>query len=148
MTEALIAELSKIGALQGHFPNLVRWQYKNTDKLMTQVAQELNVDGVIEGSIIREGDQVRINVQLIHGPTDNHLWTESYLRELRGILGLQSDVARAIADRSTDPTDRPGIRATIRYAEGRPGSTRCLSSWTLLLERGSTRGPREGARVL
>lgn len=97
MTEALIAELSRIGALRV-ISRTSAMGYKNTDKLMTQVAQELNVDGVIEGSIIRDGDQVRITVQLIHGATDNHVWAENYQRELRGILGLQSDVARAIAN--------------------------------------------------
>jgi serine/threonine protein kinase/tetratricopeptide (TPR) repeat protein len=96
MTEALIAELSRIGALRV-ISRTSSMQYKNTDKLMTQVASELNVEGVIEGSMFREGDQVRITVQLIHGPTDNHLWTESYQREVRGILRLQSDIARAIA---------------------------------------------------
>jgi tetratricopeptide (TPR) repeat protein len=55
------------------------------------------VDGLIEGSVLREGDAVRISIQLIHGPSDRHLWAESYQRELRGILALQSDVARAIA---------------------------------------------------
>ena len=97
MTEALIAELARIGALRV-ISRTSAMSYKNTDKLMMQIAQELNVDGVIEGSIMRDGDQVRISVQLIHGPTDRHLWAENYVRELRGILGLQSDVARAIAN--------------------------------------------------
>ena len=96
MTEALIAELSRIGALRV-ISRTSAMQYKNTDKLMTQIARELNVDGVIEGTIVREGGQVRIAVQLIHGATDNHLWTQSYVRELRNILGLQSDVALSIA---------------------------------------------------
>ena len=96
MTEALITELSRIGALRV-ISRTSAMGYKNTDKRMIQIAQELNVDGVIEGSIMRDGDRVRISVQLIHGPTDNHLWAENYVRELRGILGLQSDVARAIA---------------------------------------------------
>jgi TolB-like protein/Flp pilus assembly protein TadD len=97
MTEALIAELSRIGALRV-ISRTSAMQYKNTDKLVTQVAKELNVDGLIEGSIAREGNQVRVSVQLIQGSTDAHLWTETYLRESPGILALQSDVARAIAD--------------------------------------------------
>jgi len=97
MTEALIAELSRIGALRV-ISRTSAMQYKNTGKLMTQVARELNVDGVIEGSIAREANQVRISVQLIEGATDGHLWSENYLREATGILGLQSDVARAVAD--------------------------------------------------
>ena len=96
MHEALTAELSKISALKV-ISRTSTVRYKDTDKPMPQIARELGVTGLIEGSVLREGDQVRITVQLIHGPSDRHLWAESYQRELRGILTLQSDVARAIA---------------------------------------------------
>ncbi|HEX9764599.1 MAG TPA: tetratricopeptide repeat protein, partial [Candidatus Acidoferrales bacterium] len=96
MTEALTAELSKISALKV-ISRTSAMQYKGVKKPAPQIAQELGVNGLIEGSVVREGDQVRITVQLIHGPTDKHLWAESYQRELRGILALQSEVARAIA---------------------------------------------------
>jgi serine/threonine-protein kinase len=96
MTEALIAELSKISALKVISRTSVM-QFKGAKKPLPQIARELAVDGVIEGSVVWEGDQVRITVQLIHGPTDRHLWAESYQRELRGVLALQSEVARAIA---------------------------------------------------
>ncbi len=96
MHEALTAELSKISALRV-ISRTSAMRYRNTDKPMPQIAQELGVDGLIEGSVAREGDQVRITVQLIHGPTDNHLWAESYQRELRSILALQGEVAQAIA---------------------------------------------------
>ncbi len=98
LTEALITELSKISALKV-VSRTSAMQYKGVKKPMPQIARELGVDGVVEGSVAREGDQVRITVQLIHGPTDKHLWAESYQRELRGILALQSEVARAIARR-------------------------------------------------
>jgi serine/threonine-protein kinase len=96
MTEALIAELSKVKALKV-ISRTSAMRYKGTDKSMPQIARELDVDALIEGSVAHEGDQVRITVQLIHGPTDKHLWAESYQRELRGVLALQSQVARAIA---------------------------------------------------
>ena len=96
MHEALTAELSKISALRV-ISRTSAVRYKNTDKPMPQIARELGVNGLIEGSVAREGDQVRITVQLIHGPTDNHLWAESYQRELRNILALQGEVAQAIA---------------------------------------------------
>jgi TolB-like protein/Tfp pilus assembly protein PilF len=96
MTEALIAELSKISALKVISRTSVM-QYKGVKKPMPQVARELDVDGLIEGSLLREGDQVRITVQLIHGPTDKHLWARRFDRELRSILALHSDVAQAIA---------------------------------------------------
>lgn len=94
--EALISELSKISALKV-ISRTSATHFKNTDKPMPQIARELGVDGLIEGSVAREGDQVRIIVQLIHGPTDGHLWANSYHRELRDVLGLQSEVAHAIA---------------------------------------------------
>jgi serine/threonine-protein kinase len=96
MHEELIAELSKITALKV-ISRTSAMQYKGVKKPVPQIARELGVDGLIEGSVLREGEQVRITVQLIHGSTDKHLWAESYQRELRGILALQSEVARAIA---------------------------------------------------
>ncbi len=96
MHEALTAELSKISALKV-ISRTSAMRYKETDKAMPQIARELGVAGLIEGSVLREGDQVRITVQLIHGPSDKYLWAGSFDRELRGILALHSEVARAIA---------------------------------------------------
>jgi eukaryotic-like serine/threonine-protein kinase len=96
MHEALTAELSKIGALKV-ISRTSAMRYRGTDKPMPQIARELGVEGLIESSVLREGDQVRITVQLIHGPSDRYLWAQSFDRELRGILALHSDVARAIA---------------------------------------------------
>jgi tetratricopeptide (TPR) repeat protein len=72
-------------------------EYKGTKKHLPQIARELGVDGVVEGSVNREGDQVRLTVQLLDGPNDRHLWSEAYQRELRGILTLQREMAQAIA---------------------------------------------------
>ena len=96
MTEALITELGNISALRVISHQSVM-QYKGTNKSVPQIARELNVEAIVEGSIIRAGDQVRITVQLIDGRTDRHLWAYSYQREMRGILSLQNDVAKAIA---------------------------------------------------
>ncbi len=96
LTEALITDLSKIGALRVISRTSVM-HYKGTKKTLPEVARELNVDGVIEGSVQRSGERVRITAQLIHAPTDTHLWAESYERELRDVLALEDDVARAIA---------------------------------------------------
>lgn len=96
MTEALITELGKISALRVISHQSVR-QYKSTKKSVPEIARELNVDAIVEGSIIRAGDQVRISVQLIEGRTDRHLWADNYQREMRGILSLQNDVAKSIA---------------------------------------------------
>jgi TolB-like protein/DNA-binding winged helix-turn-helix (wHTH) protein/Flp pilus assembly protein TadD len=96
MTEELIKSLGKIGSLHVTSRTSVM-RYKRTDKSLPQVARELNVDGIIEGTVQRSGDRVRITAHLIHAPTDRHLWAESYDRELKDVLTLQDEVARAIA---------------------------------------------------
>ena len=96
MTDALINELARITALKVISRTSVM-PYKRARKPMTQIASELAVDGVIEGSVLQEGDQVRISVKLIDGATDRHLWSDSYEGTLRSVLALQKDVARAVA---------------------------------------------------
>ena len=111
MTEALIANLGKIGALQVRSRTSIM-QYKDARKPLPEIARELNVDAVVEGSVMRVGEQVRITVQLIHAPTDTHLWVESYERDLRNVLALQSEVARAIA-RQIEITVTPDQEAQL-----------------------------------
>jgi tetratricopeptide (TPR) repeat protein len=116
MTEELITQLSKIGALKVISRTSVM-QYKATKKPLPQIARELGVDGIIEGSVEREGEQVRVTVQLLDGPNDRHLWAESYQRELRGILALQSEVARAVAQ---EVGAKLNAQEQIRLASARP----------------------------
>jgi serine/threonine-protein kinase len=97
MTEALIADLGQIEALRVISRTSVM-QYKGVKKPLPKIARELNVDAVIEGSVLRSGDRVRITAQLIQATTDRHLWAQSYQRDLHDILALQSDVAGAIAN--------------------------------------------------
>jgi TolB-like protein/Tfp pilus assembly protein PilF len=96
MTEALITELGKIRALRVISRQSVM-RYKGTDKPLPEIAVELKVDAVVEGSVLREGDQVRITAQLIRADPERHLWAESYQRDLSSVMVLQSEVARAIA---------------------------------------------------
>ncbi len=96
MHDELIANLAKIGALTV-ISRTSAMRYKGTDKSLPEIARELGVDAVIEGTVRRAGNQVRITVQLIEAATDKHLFAKSYQRELRDVLALQSDVARAIA---------------------------------------------------
>ena len=98
MTEELITNLAKISALKV-ISRTSMMQYKGTKKPLPQIAKELNVDAIIEGSVLREGGQVRITAQLIQASTDQHLWAESYQRDLRGVLALQGEIASAIADK-------------------------------------------------
>jgi TolB-like protein/Tfp pilus assembly protein PilF len=96
MTEALITELGQISALRVISRQSVM-QYKGIDKPLPEIARELDVDAVVEGSALREGDQVRITAQLIRADPERHLWAQSYERDLGSVLVLQSEVARAIA---------------------------------------------------
>jgi TolB-like protein/Tfp pilus assembly protein PilF len=109
MTEALIADLAKIGALRV-ISRTSAMRYKATEKSLPEIAAELDVDAVVEGSVLRAGERVRITAQLIHAESDTHLWAESYDRDLTDVLMLQSEVARAIADE---------IRVTVTPEEER-----------------------------
>jgi len=97
VTEALTTELAKIGGLRVISQESMT-RYKATMKPATEIARELRVDSVVEGSIRRVGNKVRISVQLIHTPTGRHLWANSYQGELRDILPLQREIAQAIAN--------------------------------------------------
>jgi len=96
MTDELTTRLANIGALRV-ISRTSAMRYKGAQKTIKEIARELNVDAVLEGSVLRSGDMVRISAQLIQASTDKHLWAESYERELRDILALQSDVARNVA---------------------------------------------------
>ncbi|MCH7910943.1 MAG: hypothetical protein IIB38_15180 [Candidatus Hydrogenedentes bacterium] len=97
LTDSITSELAKIRSLKV-ISNTSAVRYKNTDLTMPEIAKALGVDGLIEGSLFREGNDVRITVQLIHGPSDAHVWSESYTGTVTSIMQLQSEVALAIAD--------------------------------------------------
>jgi TolB-like protein/DNA-binding winged helix-turn-helix (wHTH) protein/Flp pilus assembly protein TadD len=97
MTDELITDLAQISALRVISRTSVM-VYKGARKPLPQIARELNVDAVVEGTVLRSGDQVRITAQLIEASTDKHLWSQSYEGELRDSLALQSRVATAVAD--------------------------------------------------
>ena len=96
LTEELITKLARISALRV-LSRTTAMHYKGVRKPLPEIARELQVDGVVEGTVLRSGEQVRISAQLIHAPTDTHLWADSYERNLRNVLSLQSEVAQAIA---------------------------------------------------
>jgi serine/threonine-protein kinase len=96
MTDALITDISQIGALKVICRNSVM-QYKGGKTPLRQIARDLNVDAVVEGSVVREGGRVRVTAQLIDASTNQNIWAESYERELTSILSLQKEVARSVA---------------------------------------------------
>jgi TolB-like protein/DNA-binding winged helix-turn-helix (wHTH) protein/Flp pilus assembly protein TadD len=96
MTDELITDLAQISALRVISRTSVM-VYKGARKPLPQIARELHVDAIVEGTVLRAGDQVRITAQLIDASTDKHLWSQSYEGDLRDTLALQDRVARAIA---------------------------------------------------
>ncbi len=107
MTDELTTELAQVSGLRV-ISRTSAMQYKATKKSLPQIARELNVDAVVEGSVVRSGDRVRITAQLVDATTDQHLWAQSYERDLRDILSLQSDIAHGVASE---------VRAALRPSE-------------------------------
>ena len=96
MTDELITNLAKIGALRVTSRTTVTL-YKHTSKTLPEIARELNVDGIVEGSIVRSGQHVRVTAQLILASSDQHLWADTYDRNLGDALNLQNEIAGSIA---------------------------------------------------
>ncbi len=96
MTEELTTSLAQVGALK-IISRTSSMQYKGTKKTLPEIGRELGVDAVLEGSVLRAGKRVRVTAQLIRAATDEHLWAQSYDRDLQDVLALQSGVARLIA---------------------------------------------------
>jgi TolB-like protein/DNA-binding winged helix-turn-helix (wHTH) protein/Flp pilus assembly protein TadD len=112
MTDELISYLGQISELRVISRTSVM-AYKHARKPLPQIARELNVDAVVEGTVLRSGDQVRITAQLIQASSDKHLWSQSYEGELKDTLALQSKVARAIADQiriNLNPKEQAALR--------------------------------------
>jgi len=125
MTEELITELSHLSALKVISRTSVML-YKKTDKPLPQIARELGVDGIVEGSVLRSGDRVRITAQLIYAPKDTNLWAQSYDRDFRDVLILQSAVAGAIAD-EIRVNMTPGEK--VRMADSHPVKPEALEAY-------------------
>src|SRR5438093_6010076 len=96
LTEALITTLAKIGELRV-VSRTSAMQYKGVHKPLREIARELEVNAIVEGTVLRADDRVRITAQLIDAPRETHLWVESYERDLRDVLTLKAEVAQAIA---------------------------------------------------
>jgi len=96
MTEELITNLAPIRSLRVISRTSVM-PFKGSKKSLREIAAALGVDAVVEGSVLRAGDKVRITAQLIEASKDQHLWAKSYEREVKDVIGLQSEVARDIA---------------------------------------------------
>jgi TolB-like protein/DNA-binding winged helix-turn-helix (wHTH) protein/Flp pilus assembly protein TadD len=114
MTEELIGRLAKVHDLRV-ISRTSAMHFKKTQLSVPEIAKTLGVDAIVEGSVIREGSQVRVHAQLIRGATDEHIWTGEYQREFRSLLALQEEVARSIAERieiSLTPQERVTLAST------------------------------------
>ncbi|MCL5005782.1 MAG: winged helix-turn-helix domain-containing protein [Acidobacteria bacterium] len=116
MTDELITTLGQVSALRVISRTSVM-QYKGAKKPLPEIARELNVDAIVEGSVLRSGDRVRITANLLYAPTDRHLWSETYERNLGDVLALQSEVARAIV---TQIRVKVTPQEQVRLASARP----------------------------
>ena len=123
MTDALITDLAQFASVKV-ISRTSSMQYKETKKSLPEIARELNVDGIVEGTVQRSGDRVRITAQLIHGPSDKHLWANSYEREMRDVLALEREVTADIADRVQ-------ARITIEHetVQPRPANPKALDAY-------------------
>jgi TolB-like protein/DNA-binding winged helix-turn-helix (wHTH) protein len=97
MTDALITNLAQISSLRVISRTSVM-VYKGTRKRLPEIARELNVDGIVEGAVIRSGDRVRVDAQLVEAATDRHAWARTYERNLGEVISLQGEIARAVAN--------------------------------------------------
>ena len=109
MTDALLTDLGGIGSLRVISRQSIM-QYKHSTKSLPQIARELNADAIVEGTVQRSGDRMKVSVQLLLAKTDRHLWAQSYERNSRDALTIQGEVARDVAE---------AIRAKLSPAESR-----------------------------
>ena len=121
MTSALITELAKVESLNVISQTSVMRYRERSDRSLPQIGKELGVDAIVEGSVLRVGDRVRISVDLVHATTDRHLWAQSYEQPLVDVLSLQSEVARAVVghiqSRVTSRIDGGGPRQARVHPE-------------------------------
>jgi TolB-like protein len=97
MTDELISDLGKVSALRVISRTSVM-RYRGAQKPVAEIARDLHVDGVVEGTVLRSGNRVRVTAHLIQAVPEAHVWTENYERDLRDVMALQDDLARQIAN--------------------------------------------------
>jgi TolB-like protein/DNA-binding winged helix-turn-helix (wHTH) protein len=125
LTDALTTELSQISSVKV-ISRTSASRYRGANKPLSQIARELGANGIVEGTVQRSGDRVRITAQLIYAPEDRHMWAKSYERDSRNVLALEQDVAQAIANE---------IRATLtpreraRLSRAKPVSLNSLEAY-------------------
>jgi TolB-like protein/DNA-binding winged helix-turn-helix (wHTH) protein len=125
MTDELITDLAQLSSLRVTSRSSVM-QYKGARKPMEQIRQELHVDAVVEGSVVRSGNTVRVDAQLIETSDDRHLWAQSFTHDEEDIVALQDDVAQAVAERVETAVEFSWPR---RLANGQPVSAEAYEAY-------------------
>lgn len=144
MTDELTSDLAKIAALRV-ISRTSAMHYKGTSPTAPQIARELKVDGMIEGSVLRTGNRVRITVQLIDARTDVHRWSESYERDLNDVLELQNEVAHTIAAQ-VQAVISPAEEARLRPQTVKPGAYEAYLLGRSQLEKWTVSGADEALK--
>jgi TolB-like protein/DNA-binding winged helix-turn-helix (wHTH) protein len=135
LTDELITETAKIGTLRV-ISRTSSMQYKGTHKSLPVIAKELGVDALVEGSVVRMGDQVRVTAQLIDARDDRHIWSESYDRNVVDVLMLQSEVAQTIAEQVRVKLTSEQHASLARVHRVNAGSLEAYLKGTLFLNQG------------
>jgi len=125
MTDALITDLAQVGDLKV-ISRTSSMRYKQTKKSLPEIARELDVDGIVEGTVQRAGDRVRVTAQLLHGPSDKHLWANSYERDVRDMFALERDLTLEIAQKIQAQLKTPN---QARLAQTRPVNAKALDAY-------------------
>jgi TolB-like protein/DNA-binding winged helix-turn-helix (wHTH) protein len=125
LTDELITELAQIGSIRviSHTSTM---QYKDAKKSLPEISHELNVDGIVEGTVQRSGDRVRITAQLINGPSDRHIWAKSYERNIGDVFALERDVTQDIA---RQVQARLTLSNQVAMAQPRPVNQKALEAY-------------------
>ncbi len=144
MTEALITSLAQIGALRV-ISRTSAMRYKGATQTLPEIGRELGVDAVLEGSVLKAGDRVRITVRLSDTARDHLLWAHSYESEVGDILSLQSDVARHVA---SEVQVQLTPREAARLAGGRAPNAKAYESYLMGRFHWNRRTPRELEQAL
>ena len=146
MTEVLIADLAQLEGWRV-ISRTSSESYRDSKKPLRQIAQELNVDLIVEGSVTKSGDRVRVTVQLIDADLDEHLFARSYDRTMKDVLAMQSALAQEIA-RSLQAALAPAHQARLKRRETiDPAVLRSVSARAARVELADAGGPGDGGQV-
>jgi len=126
--EEILTRLTKIAGLKV-ISHTSTQRYQTKPRNLREIAQQLGVANILEGSVQKSADQVRVNVQLVNAQTDSHLWAETYDRKLTDIFGVESEIAKRNRGIVASQANRSRGASVSSETNKQSGSLRCLSTW-------------------